>query len=214
MLFGDSPSPGLVGIARMAAQSEVLEAKRVVRYFEMESRSLLNRTRPGMPFDWSLNPYRGCEFGCRYCYARYTHFEVWGLAAVMAGADPRPGVRAQVVGWSGLGRRRASIRVEGVVDLGAEVGGKGGGVRLQRLSRPIARFGWRFGEAGGVSRLGVRLLALFRSLKQRIARQFILDELGELEVRHLQQLDRLQKLRRQNHGLTLPQRQFGRKRHT
>src|ERR1700683_3296284 len=73
MLFGDSPSPGLVGIAKLAAQSEVLETKRVVRYFEMESRSLLNRTRPGMPFDWSLHPYRGCEFGCRYYYARYTH---------------------------------------------------------------------------------------------------------------------------------------------
>jgi DNA repair photolyase len=73
MLFGDSPSPCLVGIAKLAAQSEVLEAKRVVRYFEMESRSLLNRTKPGMPFDWSLNPYRGCEFGCQYCYARYTH---------------------------------------------------------------------------------------------------------------------------------------------
>jgi DNA repair photolyase len=73
MLFGDSPSPGLVGIAKLAAQSEVLEAKRVVQYFELESRSVLNRTRPGMPFEWSLNPYRGCEFGCRYCYARYTH---------------------------------------------------------------------------------------------------------------------------------------------
>src|SRR5580700_11350167 len=73
MLFGDSPPPGLIGIAKLAAQSEVLEAKRVVQYFELESRSALNRTRPGMPFEWSLNPYRGCEFGCRYCYARYTH---------------------------------------------------------------------------------------------------------------------------------------------
>jgi DNA repair photolyase len=73
MLFGDSPEPGLVGIAKLAAESEVLEAKREVRYFEIASRSLLNRTRPGMPFEWSLNPYRGCEFGCRYCYARYTH---------------------------------------------------------------------------------------------------------------------------------------------
>ena len=26
-----------------------------------------------LPFEWSLNPYRGCEFACGYCYARYTH---------------------------------------------------------------------------------------------------------------------------------------------
>ncbi len=26
-----------------------------------------------MPFGWTINPYRGCEFACRYCYARYTH---------------------------------------------------------------------------------------------------------------------------------------------
>jgi DNA repair photolyase len=26
-----------------------------------------------MPFHWTVNPYRGCEFGCVYCYARYTH---------------------------------------------------------------------------------------------------------------------------------------------
>jgi DNA repair photolyase len=73
MLFGDSPTPGLVGIARLASESATLEAKSRVEYFEIQSRSLLNRTKPGMPFTWTVNPYRGCEFGCKYCYARYTH---------------------------------------------------------------------------------------------------------------------------------------------
>ncbi|SPE39290.1 Radical SAM domain protein [Candidatus Sulfopaludibacter sp. SbA3] len=63
----------LVGIARLASQSELLEAKRSVQYFEIPSRSILNRTKPTMPFQWTINPYRGCEFGCKYCYARYTH---------------------------------------------------------------------------------------------------------------------------------------------
>ena len=69
-------------------------------------------------------------------------------------------------------------------------------------------------KPGGIGRLGARLLALLRPLKQRIARQFVLDELGQFEVRHLQELDRLQQLRRQNHGLTLPHRQFDRERHS
>jgi len=57
----------------MAAQSELLEAKSQVEYFEIGARSILNRTKPNMPFQWTINPYRGCEFGCQYCYARYTH---------------------------------------------------------------------------------------------------------------------------------------------
>ena len=63
----------LVGIARLASESPLLEAKRTVQYFEIPTRSILNRTKPNMPFRWTINPYRGCEFGCKYCYARYTH---------------------------------------------------------------------------------------------------------------------------------------------
>jgi DNA repair photolyase len=63
----------LVGIAKLAAEGSLLEAKRQVRYFEIAARSILNRTKPNMPFRWTINPYRGCEFDCQYCYARYTH---------------------------------------------------------------------------------------------------------------------------------------------
>ncbi|HLY20144.1 MAG TPA: radical SAM protein [Bryobacteraceae bacterium] len=65
--------PELIGIAKMAARSNLLEAKSQVEYFEIGARSILNRTKPDMPFQWTINPYRGCEFGCQYCFARYTH---------------------------------------------------------------------------------------------------------------------------------------------
>jgi DNA repair photolyase len=64
----------LVGIARLAARGSVIEEKQRVVYRELPTRSYLNRCdSPGMPFVWTINPYRGCEFGCVYCYARYTH---------------------------------------------------------------------------------------------------------------------------------------------
>ncbi|HUP56052.1 MAG TPA: PA0069 family radical SAM protein [Bdellovibrionota bacterium] len=45
------------------------------------SRTILTRNdSPDIPFTYSINPYRGCEHGCSYCYARPTH-EYLGLSA-------------------------------------------------------------------------------------------------------------------------------------
>ena len=65
----------LVGIARLAAESESLREGHDVEYFTLPAKSLLNRcvSNRNLPFSWTINPYRGCEFACKYCYARYTH---------------------------------------------------------------------------------------------------------------------------------------------
>ncbi len=64
----------LVGIARLAASSPRAEAKRGTEYFLLPVKSILNECHSErVPFRWTVNPYRGCEFGCKYCYARYTH---------------------------------------------------------------------------------------------------------------------------------------------
>jgi len=67
----DLPSPA----ARPGnAPGSPLGERRGVRFFELPCRSVLNRcTSERMPFQWTINPYRGCEFGCTYCYARYSH---------------------------------------------------------------------------------------------------------------------------------------------
>jgi DNA repair photolyase len=69
------PASKLVGIARIAADADSLREGHNVEYFTLGTRSLLSRVVSGrnLPFTWAINPYRGCEFACKYCYARYTH---------------------------------------------------------------------------------------------------------------------------------------------
>lgn len=44
-------------------------------FYEVRAKSIINRV-PGssqVPFDWTINPYRGCSHSCVYCFARNTH---------------------------------------------------------------------------------------------------------------------------------------------
>jgi len=54
---------------------------RQTRFFRDNSKSIIVKNdSPDIPFTWSLNPYRGCEHGCVYCYARPYH-EYLGLSS-------------------------------------------------------------------------------------------------------------------------------------
>jgi DNA repair photolyase len=66
-----------VRLGGIAALTEAQRRADQARYQEVTCRSALNRVE-GMPFRWTLNPYRGCTHGCHYCFARryHTQFEL------------------------------------------------------------------------------------------------------------------------------------------
>ena len=79
-------------------EAEVEAADRETQYFRDPSRSVLTRNdSPDVPFEWSLNPYRGCEHGCTYClvpetpvlFADLTWRPLWSVNAgdVLVGFD-------------------------------------------------------------------------------------------------------------------------------
>lgn len=47
---------------------------RGMEFIEVEAKSVINKVPGGaLPFDWTINPYRGCSHACTYCFARPTH---------------------------------------------------------------------------------------------------------------------------------------------
>jgi DNA repair photolyase len=66
-LLATQPAPG-------RPDGRALHERGQTSFVEMTCRSVLNWVEGSRMTDfYSANPYRGCEFGCLYCYARYTH---------------------------------------------------------------------------------------------------------------------------------------------
>lgn len=91
-----------------------------LRVYEEEARSILSENdSPDVPFRWSLNPYRGCQHACAYCYARPTHqylgfgagtdFDTHIVAKINAPALLRETLSRR--GW-----KRESITFSGITD--------------------------------------------------------------------------------------------------
>lgn len=89
-----------------------------VEVYEESARSILaTNDSPDIPFRWSVNPYRGCQHACAYCYARRTH-EYLGYGAgtdfdtrivakinapeLLADALARPRWRREMIAFSGV----------------------------------------------------------------------------------------------------------------
>ena len=88
------------------------------QFFADESQSILAANdSPDVGFRWSVNPYRGCEHGCAYCYARPTHeylgfdsgldFETRIMVKqrapeLLRAALARPGWRGELIAFSGV----------------------------------------------------------------------------------------------------------------
>jgi len=64
-----------VGLARLAAEATHADDGHLIEFRAMQARSVLNKSvsKRQLSLAWSINPFRGCEFACKYCYARYTH---------------------------------------------------------------------------------------------------------------------------------------------
>lgn len=71
---GASTEPALLPMAGFLRSVQTPEFAGVT-FHEVQAKSVLNRVgdRSAVPFEWTINPYRGCSHACVYCFARKTH---------------------------------------------------------------------------------------------------------------------------------------------
>lgn len=72
---GSAGPAALFGAAAVVTRTIDTPEFRGITFHEVRARSIVNRV-PGasrMPFEWTVNPYRGCSHACVYCFARKTH---------------------------------------------------------------------------------------------------------------------------------------------
>ncbi|MZD05827.1 radical SAM protein, partial [Streptomyces sp. SID5785] len=72
---GRTPDAALFGADAVTSRTIDTPEFAGVTFHEIRARSIVNRV-PGasrMPFEWTVNPYRGCTHACVYCFARNTH---------------------------------------------------------------------------------------------------------------------------------------------
>ena len=88
--------PRFKGIARLAEEAPHADDGHLVEFRAMQVCSILNKTvsKRFRSLEYAINPYRGCEFGCRYCYARYAH----GFLAPKETSAPEDGAVGTVPG--------------------------------------------------------------------------------------------------------------------
>ncbi|MCC6322362.1 MAG: PA0069 family radical SAM protein [Phycisphaerales bacterium] len=140
------------------------------RVYADKSKTLLNRVdSPDLPFNWTINPYRGCEHGCIYCYARPGH-EYLGMSCgldfetrIMAKLDAPALARAEFgkPGWNG-----EHISLSGVTDCYQPIESR------LRITRGLLEVCAEFAQPVGIvtkSRLITRDIDLLRELARHQA---------------------------------------------
>lgn len=86
-LDGSAPAtPSLsLALTRASARSFPTPDFAGTTFYEIQAKSIINRVprTARVPFEWTVNPYRGCSHACVYCFARNTHTYL----GLNAGAD-------------------------------------------------------------------------------------------------------------------------------